>query len=457
MKKNSAKKAIALYYILSLLLMLVLLLPILLIEDSLWFIFYFVCFYICMDLVLVFVVRVTVMPSLWKELDAEKYAAIISAPPFRHDYSFKLNLCFAIGDYQAAHNIISSILIHHKNVQQRVYGHLLLCRICFERGDYEVLKENIDRIDSYLKSNPNLKIKKQNKEAYEFYRNFSDADYVSVCALLEKGIAKYSKKKNGAYISLLRHYYQLAVTKRMMGDVDEATVLFENIKEKAPKLVLSTLAQKQLDIISGACTEELPEKLEITENYHVKSTNKWRIVGWIIFCVGCLLMIVSFILPQLDKPKQENKNLDYIATLESSIEDDYEEYQILGYFNIYTDYADETYSKLADALFLVESNGQLDLHTSLKSNGRCINHLNVTDIQVDKLYEYEIYFSPRKVEFVLTEKKRNIPENTLYYYEIDGYYFCVISISDIGSFCDDISTPLLYFPDFYVTIKSDTN
>ncbi|MBO5305530.1 MAG: hypothetical protein J6B12_02085, partial [Clostridia bacterium] len=36
-----------------------------------------------------------------------------------------------------------------------------------------------------------------------------------------------------------------------------------------------------------------------------------------------------------------------------------------------------------------------------------------------------------KVEFVLTEKKRNIPKNTLYYYEIDGYYFCVISISDI--------------------------
>ena len=430
MKKNSAKKAIALYYILSLLLMLVLLLPILLIEDSLWFIFYFVCFYICMDLGIVFVVRVTVMPSLWKELDAEKYAAIISAPPFRHHYSYKLNLCFAIGDYQAAHNIISSILIHHKNVQQRIFGHLLLCRVCFERGDYEGVKENIDRIDSYLKSNPNLKIKKQNKKSYEFYRKFSDSDYVSVCDLLEKSIAKNSKKKNGAYFSLVGQYH-LAVTKRMMGDIDEAIVLFENIKEKAPKLVFSTLAQKQLDIISGACTEELPEKLEITEIYRVKSTNKWRIVGWIIFCVGCLLMIVSALLPQSDKPKQENKDLDYIAKIESSIENNYEEYQILGYFNIYTDYADETYMMNVDSLFLVEADGRLDLHSLYQIFGEYQNNLNVKDIQVDKLYEYEIFYMPKKVEFVLTEKKRDIPENTLYYYEIDGYYFCVISISDI--------------------------
>ena len=431
MKKNSAKKAIALYYILSLFLLVLALIPFGFIDETVWILCYFVCSYICMDLVLVFVVRVTVMPSLWKELDAEKYAAIISAPPFRHHYSYKLNLCFAIGDYQAAHNIISSILIHHKNVQQRVYGHLLLCRVCFERGDYEVLKENLDQIDSYLKSNPNLKIKKQNKEGYEFYRNFSDADYVSVCALLEKDIAKHSKKKNGDYFSLLRHYYQLAVTKRMMGDVDEAIVLFENIKEKAPKLVLSTLAQKQLDIISGACTEELPEKLEITENYRVKSTNKWRIVGWIIFCVGCFLLIVSALLPQSDKPKQENKDLDYIAKIESSIENNYEEYQILGYFNIYTDYADETYMMNVDSLFLVEADGRLDLHSLYQIFGEYQNNLNVKDIQVDKLYEYEIFYMPKKVEFVLTEKKRNIPENTLYYYEIDGYYFCVISISDI--------------------------
>lgn len=123
--------------------------------------------------------------------------------------------------------------------------------------------------------------------------------------------------------------------------------------------------------------------------------------------------------------------MNYIAQIEATIEDDYDKHQILGYFNIYTDYADETYMMNVDSLFLVEADGRLDLHTLYQLNGEYQNHLNVKDIQIDKLYEYEIYFVPRKVEFVLTEKERDIPKNALYYYEIDGYYFCVISISDI--------------------------
>ena len=151
MQNKAAKRAIAAYYILSLLLTLLLLIPIWLIKEPLGVIAYFVCFLIYMRIAINFAVRATVMPSLWKELDAEKYAAIINAKPFWIHYSYKLNLYFAIGNYQAAYNIISSILIQHKNVQQRVYGHLLLCRICFERGDYEGLKEPLDQINNYFK------------------------------------------------------------------------------------------------------------------------------------------------------------------------------------------------------------------------------------------------------------------------------------------------------------------
>jgi len=226
MKNTAAKKAIASYYILSLLLTLPLLIPIWLIKESLWVIVYFVCFLIYMRIAINFAVRVTVMPSLWKELDAEKYATIINSKPFFVHYSYKLNLYFAVGDYQAAYNIISSVLLQHKNIQQRIYGHLLLCRICFERGDYEGLKEHLEQINNYFKYNNKLRLLKQNKEAYEFYRAFSNGDYPSVCALLEKSIEKYSQKKNRMYFAILRQY-QLAVTKRMNGDVDEAIVLFE--------------------------------------------------------------------------------------------------------------------------------------------------------------------------------------------------------------------------------------
>ena len=429
MQNKAAKRAIAAYYILSLLLTLPLSIPILLIKNPLGVILYFLCFLIYMRIAIYFAVRITIMSSLWKELDAEKYAAIINAKFFLANYSYKLNLDFATGNYQNAHNIINSVLLQHKNVNQKVYGHLLLCRVCFERGDYEGIKDNLAQIDNYHKYNPTLKLSKPNKAAYAFYCAFSNADYTSACAIAEKGIDKYSKKKSRTYFALIRQY-QLAVTKRMNGDVDEAVVLFEEIKERAPKLVLSVLAQKQLEYISGTLEETSPERLAVTENHPVKTNRKVKIVVRIAYCVGILLIFGGIILTQLDSPKQENKDPDYIAQIESSIKDDYEEYQILGYFNIYTDYADETYTMRVDSLFLVESNGSLDLHTPYILNGEYKNILDVKDIQVDTLYEYEIYFTPKKVEFILTEKERNIPESTLYYYEIDGYYFCVISISD---------------------------
>ena len=429
MQNKAAKRAIAAYYILSLLLTLPLLIPIWCIDEPIGVMIYFLCFLVYTRIATSFAVRITIMPSLLKELDAEKYAAIINAKPFLANYSYKLNLDFATGNYQNAHNIINSVLLQHKNVYQRVYGHLLLCRVCFERGDYEGIKDNLAQIDNYHKYNPTLKLSKPNKAAYEFYCAFSNADYTSACAIAEKGIDKYSKKKNCDYFVLMRQY-QLAVTKRMKGDLDEAASLFEAIKSKAPKLVFSSLSQKQLEIIFGTLEEVAPERLAVTENHTVKSNRKVKIVVRIAYCVGILLILGGIILTQLDSPKQKDKDPDYIAQIESSIKDDYEEYQILGYFNIYTDYADETYTMRVDSLFLVESNGSLDLHTPYILNGEYKNILDVKDIQVDTLYEYEIYFTPKKVEFILTEKERNIPKDTLYYYEIDGYYFCVISISD---------------------------
>lgn len=431
MQNKAAKRAIAAYYILSFLLTLPLLLPFWLIREPIWVVVYGICFLLYMEIVSNLILQKTVMSALWKELDTEKYAAIINAKPFFVNYSFKLNLYFAVGDYQAAYNAISSVLLQQKNIQQRIYGHLLLCRICFERGDDEGLKEHLAQIDHYFKDNNKLRLRKKDKEAYEVYRAFSHADYPSACARLEKRIEKYSKKKSRAYFALIRQY-ELAVTKRRNGDVDEAVVLFEEIKERAPKLVFSVLAEQQLAYISGAVEEQAPEGLAVTEDSAAKSHRKVRRSVRIAYCVSILLLLGGILLSQFDSPKQKDKSLNDVARIEKTIEDEYEKYQVLGYFYLDSDYADKTYEMSIDSLFVVEADGKLDLHTFYQLNGEDENHLNVRDIQVDQLYEYEIYFVPsRKVEFVLTEKKRNIPKDTLYYYEIDGYYFCVISISDL--------------------------
>ena len=432
MKDKSVQKVIASYSILSLILTVPLLIPIWLIKEYLWVIVYFVCFLIYMRIAINFAVRVTVMSSLLKELDAEKYYAIINAKPFRANYIHKLNLYLAIGDYQSAYNIISSFLLQNKSVHNRIYGRVFLCRICFERGDYEGIKDHLAEIDNYLMYNPGIKLSKPNWEAYDFYRAFTAADYEAVCTLLEKSIEKYSEKKSRTYFALIRQY-QLAVTKRMKGDIDEAIVLFESIKEKAPKLSFSTLAQRQLEYIACTLEETAPEPLEATENCvatQPRGVKVFRVVIIIIFCIGCLFILAGKILPLLDAPEQEYENLEYESKIESVLVDDYEDYQILGYFDIYTDYSNENHESLIDTVFLVEGSGKLDLHTLYKKGEEEGNNLNVKDIQVNKVYEYETMFDQQKVSFVLTKKKRDIPENTLYYYEIDGYYFCVISISD---------------------------
>ena len=82
MNKKSAKKAIALYYCLSFLLTLPLLIPIWLIKEPILMIVYLICFLIYMRIAINFVVQKTIMSSIWKDLDAEKYAAIIKARPF---------------------------------------------------------------------------------------------------------------------------------------------------------------------------------------------------------------------------------------------------------------------------------------------------------------------------------------------------------------------------------------
>lgn len=428
MKNNSGKKAVALYVILSIAFAIPALIPLWVIRRPIWILVYCLFFYIYIHIAVSFATRIAIWPSLVKELDAEKYAAIVNTRLFRARHSNKLALYLATGDHQGAYNIISSLSLKHKSYKQRVYGHFWLCRICFERGDYEGLKENVDQIENYRKYNPSIKLSKYDQAVYDFYRAFSNADYLSACEILEKSIEKYSQKKMYNYTTLFRRY-QLAVTKKMSGDTNEAITLFEEIRDRAPKLFLSTLAQRQLEYISGTLEETVPEPLEVTENISGKPSKKLRIFRTIVYlwCLVCvILLIISEILPHLDKPKFESKNLEYEKKIESVLYDDYTEYQILGYIDIYPDLNNR---EAADSVFLVESDGKIDLHTLYREDEELGNNLNVEDIKLDKTYVYENIFS-KKIEFVLTKKKHDIPDNVKYYCEIDGYYFCLISVSD---------------------------
>ena len=119
--EKSAKKTITAYFALSLLLIIPMLIPIWFINSLIWYIVYLLFLFLYTRIVVIFVARATIMSSLLKDLNSEKYAAIIKARPFQAHYSYKLNLYFAIGDYQSAYNVISSVLINHKNISERFY------------------------------------------------------------------------------------------------------------------------------------------------------------------------------------------------------------------------------------------------------------------------------------------------------------------------------------------------
>ena len=71
------------------------------------------------------------------------------------------------------------------------------------------------------------------------------------------------------------------------------------------------------------------------------------------------------------------------------LNDDYEKCEILGYLSVYVD---GSYTEVADTVFLVEADGCVDMHTLYNLDGKHENRLNVKDVQVDKLYEYENVF-----------------------------------------------------------------
>ncbi len=109
MKNNSGKKAVALYVILSIAFAIPALIPIWVIRRPIWILVYCLFFYIYIHIAVSFATRIAIWPSLVKELDAEKYAAIVNTRLFRARHSNKLALYLATGDHQGAYNIISSL------------------------------------------------------------------------------------------------------------------------------------------------------------------------------------------------------------------------------------------------------------------------------------------------------------------------------------------------------------
>lgn len=128
----------------------------------------------------------------------------------------------------------------------------------------------------------------------------------------------------------------------------------------------------------------------------------------------------------VNSPTHNNVNSEYEDKINSTIRDEYEEYEILGYFNILNT------DTVLDTVFLVSSINGIDLHTLYSLEGKNYNQCNFKNIEVDTVQSYLCMFDESEISFFLTTQTQNIPKDSQVH-EINGYYFCVVDIKDTNT------------------------
>ena len=140
-----------------------------------------------------------------------------------------------------------------------------------------------------------------------------------------------------------------------------------------------------------------------------------------------LLLVTSCKGNDVNSPIQNNVNPEYENKIKSAIFDEYEEYEILGYFNITNTEA------VVDTVFLVNSIDGIDMHTLYNVEGKIYNQCNVKNVKTDTIQHYLCVFDEGiEISFFLTAQRESIPKDSQVY-EINGYYFCVVEIKDTNT------------------------
>ena len=104
---------------------------------------------------------------------------------------------------------------------------------------------------------------------------------------------------------------------------------------------------------------------------------------YIFVCVfAALLLLTSCKENYADYPVENNTDPEYENKINFTVCDEYDEYEILGYFSI-TD-ADA----VVDTVFLIDSINGIDLHTLYRREGHLHNQCNFENIKTDTVQSY---------------------------------------------------------------------
>ncbi len=361
--------------------------------------------------------RLHIFPLLFRDLDPDAYLAVRKS--FRRSAPAGFD-CFLIpyirGEYPVAIRQIRAFLAQSPN-QAVFWGWALRCYL--ECRDPEGLKKVLESCTLPQEKRP-------------FFDAFAAGDYRTALELRRKqeaGLQKLSSRLRPMQEVMIR--YDQGVCLYLLGEFDAAKQIFQQIRQRAPKLHYAVLAQEYLTAMEsgqllqpidteGLAEGELAFGKEADTFAAVASMKKEGRRRLILTVVGSLLVIVGLCLSVF--PIRS-----YGDALHQAVAQEYAEYEILAYERISEE------GKILDALCVIESEGKLHLLSigQMGDTGEIYAITYLSDLQMGQLYFTESQFQENRTLFIeLHDKKGDCPENAHGVIKIqDGWHTDYLSVT----------------------------
>ncbi len=184
----------------------------------------------------------TIHRVLLRDLDGVTFNEVICR--FRRaSVMYHLSAAEAVGDHRRIEEIAAVVMETSKSVRIKQAILQILMMVFFEEQDREKLADVCDAYEANSEAGENPS--KPDAGTY-FYRRFLAGDYAACIARAEKRLDEVKEK--GAYIALTARF-RLAVSCAHAGDTDRAREIFQTITEAAPRMYLSELSRRWLEVL----------------------------------------------------------------------------------------------------------------------------------------------------------------------------------------------------------------
>lgn len=304
---------------------------------------------------------------LFNDLDPQQFQNIIfSNKKFIPPVSYRIYAAVYSGNYQTAINICVNKMREKSSIRNKCSYLTVLAHIYFELGDIEKLNIICNKFYEYCTNSQKRKSFEKRYPFIHYCFHFINAEFEECIKLCEENDIKSVGKNNKLFA--INQNFKYAMAFYYLGKCDEATWHFNQIIQTAPKLHLSSISQKYLEVIHSNSKLSFSEQTILpNENYQIfddkilTKQRKRKIIFYVIAPLSIVAISLSQVFIQIGIKNQENESqhkaaiIAYENKLNAALNSNYDTFEVIEYFDIF--YND----KYIETLCLVVSDNQFDL------------------------------------------------------------------------------------------------